>query len=38
MYDNEGSKHDIRIINNLLDCWKPYQHIHLKEKNMYYSI
>ena len=32
MYDTEENEHHIHIIDNLLNCRQPHQHIHLKEK------
>ena len=32
MYDTEGNKEYTFILDNLLDCWQPYQHVDLIEK------
>ena len=32
MYDTDGNKDHICIRDNFLNCGKPHQHIHLKEK------
>ena len=32
MYDTEGNKEYTFILDNLLDCWQPHQHVHLIEK------
>ena len=32
MYDTEGNKHRTCIPENLFNCRKPHQQIHMKEK------
>ena len=38
MYDVKGNEDHICILDNLLDHRQTHLHMHLKEKNEYYSI